>query len=184
MKTCSKEIPELSSTIPADFYVIKKLLYDHFGWLCEHLATDQENKEYGGCFFHLGEAKVFFRVAKVTPKKTGQFVTFYKRTLQGLTSPFSITDPFDYLIINVHKEMQFGQFIFPKAILVKHNIISFNGKEGKRAIRVYPPWDLTENRQAKKTQSWQVDYFLNLSSSHIDFLLAKRLYQSHLNKLL
>ncbi|RYE38879.1 MAG: MepB domain containing protein, partial [Sphingobacteriales bacterium] len=40
-----------------------------------------------------------------------------------------------------------------------HDILSGNGKNGKRGFRVYPPWDLTENSQARKTQQWQLEYF-------------------------
>ena len=38
-------------------------------------------------------------------------------------------------------------------------ILSVNGQGGKRGFRVYPKWDLPENKQAKQTQSWQVSYF-------------------------
>jgi hypothetical protein len=39
------------------------------------------------------------------------------------------------------------------------NYVSKDGKGGKRAMRIYPPWDITDNRQAKKTQAWAVDVF-------------------------
>jgi hypothetical protein len=38
-------------------------------------------------------------------------------------------------------------------------IISTHLKEGKRGMRVYPPWDLPSSKQAKKTQQWQLPYF-------------------------
>lgn len=40
--------------------------------------------------------------------------------------------------------------------------MSKNGEGGKRAIRVYPPWDKTINQQAQKTQKWQLEYFLGI----------------------
>lgn len=38
---------------------------------------------------------------------------------------------------------ELGLFIFPKEALIKHGIFSVKSKGGKRAIRVYPPWDLS-----------------------------------------
>jgi hypothetical protein len=50
-------------------------------------------------------------------------------------------------------------------------------KEGKRGIRVYPPWSLTTNKQAIKTQSWQTKYFLEISDKkEIDINKLKKLY--------
>jgi hypothetical protein len=51
---------------------------------------------------------------------------------------------------------------FLKSVLADKGIITKNGKEGKRGIRVYPPWDIATNKQAEKTQSWQTKYFLLL----------------------
>ncbi len=48
---------------------------------------------------------------------------------------------------------------FPREILADHNILSVNGRGGKRGFRVYPKWDLPENKQAKQTQSWQISSF-------------------------
>ena len=46
-------------------------------------------------------------------------------------------------------------------ILINKEIVS-DKKEGKRAIRVYPPWDIAINKQAQKTQKWQLNYFLEI----------------------
>ena len=71
----------------------------------------------------------------------------------------------------------FGQFIFPKSALLQHSILSKNGIGGKRAIRVYPPWDIATSHQAKNTQLWQLKYFLEIPSKEaIDFVRAKMLY--------
>ncbi|OQA36315.1 MAG: MepB protein [Candidatus Dependentiae bacterium ADurb.Bin331] len=29
-------------------------------------------------------------------------------------------------------------------------------------MRVYPPWDIPESQQAKKTQAWQLIYFFEI----------------------
>jgi hypothetical protein len=41
-----------------------------------------------------------------------------------------------------------------------------NNKEGKRRIRVYPPWDTVENKQAEKSQTWQTKYFLTIDDEN------------------
>lgn len=70
-----------------------------------------------------------------------------------------------------------GQFIFPKAVLQEHDIISVNNHGGKRAIRVYPSWDVAVNKQAKKTQEWQLEYFLEIPQNKpMDYARAQMLY--------
>jgi len=49
-------------------------------------------------------------------------------------------------------------------VLADKEIITRNGKEGKRGIRVYPPWDIATNKQAEKTQNWQSNYFLTIKT--------------------
>jgi hypothetical protein len=58
--------------------------------------------------------------------------------------------------------------------LADKGIITRNGKEGKRGIRVYPPWVITTNKQAEKTQNWQTKYFLIIekdNSTDIDLTM-------------
>ncbi|HQE35321.1 MAG TPA: MepB family protein, partial [Flavobacterium alvei] len=63
-----------------------------------------------------------------------------------------------------------------KKVLVEKGIITQNGKSGKRGIRVYPPWDIPQNKQAEKTQNWQINYFLNIKTDgSTDIDLAKNL---------
>jgi hypothetical protein len=44
--------------------------------------------------------------------------------------------------------------LFEKRIITKDQI------QGKRGVRVYPPWDKVSNKQAEKTQDWQIKYFV------------------------
>jgi hypothetical protein len=68
-------------------------------------------------------------------------------------------------------------FIFPKSIAIEKGIVTNGNKEGKRAIRVYPPWDVTTSKQAQKTQKWQLDYFLKIwQDQTMDLNLAKTLF--------
>ena len=89
-------------------------------------------------------------------------MTFWKRIGPGPISPFDITDPIDFFIVSVRTPHHFGQFVFPKKVLCEKGIVSTPEREGKRAMRVYPPWDVADNPQAKRTQAWQLRYFLEI----------------------
>ena len=145
------------------------------------LAFEKEINEYEACSFSLNDKQVIYRTAKITPKKTGQFVAIWKRNNLGVTIPFSAYDNFDLMIISTRTNNFFGQFIFPKLALIENGIISSEFKEGKRGFRVYPPWDKTENKQALNTQKWQFKYFVNLSEAeNIKLENAKALLNSRL----
>jgi hypothetical protein len=105
------------------------------------------------------DKKIISREAKITPKKIGQFVSVWKRNEKGVTEPHELTDDFEFYVIKCKSENRNGQFIFPKEELAKRGIVSTPQKEGKRGFRVYPPWDKAENKQAIKTQAWQLNYF-------------------------
>ncbi|SFA47026.1 hypothetical protein SAMN04488511_106122 [Pedobacter suwonensis] len=138
------------------------LVYSPMGYQMYNLQTEDEGREYDACTFKLNTLKIKHRTAKVTPTKTGRFVSIWKRNEAGITTPFTDQDEFDLLIISVNDAERSGQFIFPKAILAHHKIIAANGIAGKRGIRVYAPWDVAANKQAAKTQKWQVTYFLQI----------------------
>lgn len=142
----------------------------------KNVEIELENQEYFAHNFKLGEQNVKFRTAKITPTKTGQFVTIWKRNEKGITEPFNITDSFDFYIIAARKDNKFGLFIFPKLVLYENRILSDRTRDGKRGIRVYPTWDLTTNKQALKTQLWQTKYFLEIfQDNQIEFKRAKYL---------
>lgn len=137
-----------------------------------------ESQEYEACSFKLNGKKVEFRSSKITPTKTGQFVTIWKRNKEGITEPFDISDDFDFMIICSKTEEKIGQFIFPKSVLREKGVISQNSKGGKRGIRVYPPWDEAENKQAEKTQSWQLRYFVIADTQNLsDCSLTKKILE-------
>jgi len=155
------------------------LVYNPLGYHINNLKLESESQEYDACTFELNGLKIRHRLSKITPTKTGQFVTIWKRNEAGITTPFNDQDKFDLLIISANSADQSGQFIFPKAILVEHKIITKNRVEGKRGIRVYPPWDTVTNKQAKKTQQWQVPYFLQIDlNGNTDLARAKKLIGS------
>ena len=146
-------------------HTAKTLVYDKCGFDFGGLVADDESQEYGACTFRLNGLKIKFRISKITPTKTGQFVTIWKRNKEGVTQPFDLADEIDFLIISSQHGADLGQFIFPKSVLLDKGIITGNDKEGKRGIRVYPSWDIVTNKQAEKTQLWQIKYFLIINNS-------------------
>lgn len=129
------------------------------------IAQDSESKEYCALDIKLKNQNIKFRIAKVTPTKIGHFVTFWKRPeKEGPIMPYDISDSFDLLVVNVIKDGKLGYFAFPKDALEKHNIIASGKRSGKRAMRIYAPWDKADNPQAQRSQKWQVKYFTSISS--------------------
>ena len=144
---------------------IKTEIYDKCSLEISDFIIEAESKEYDACRFQLNGLNILNRNAKITPKKVGQFVTFWKRNENGPIEPFDENDQIDFYTVNVRTENEFGQFVFPKSVLIKKGIISTEKKEGKRAFRVYPNWDIAKNKQAERTQKWQLNYFYQINSS-------------------
>ena len=152
---------------------IKASIYDKCSLYISDYHDELESKSYGACTFTLSGFDIICRDAKVTPKKVGQFVTFWKRLKSGEISPFHESDLIDFYVVNVKTENKLGQFVFPRSVLIKKGIISTQSKEGKRAFRVYPAWDTPNNKQALKTKKWQLDYFYEVSKDvDMDFITS------------
>jgi hypothetical protein len=161
-------------------YELKEMVFAPCNLRLSHLIIENESKAYSACRFELNTLKIIFRTAKVTPTKSGQFVTLWKRIENGTIQPFDFSDKADLFIINTKNGFHSGQFIFPKSVLLQKGVLSTESKEGKRAFRVYSPWDLTSNKQAKNTQKWQLDYFLEIQSEQeINFSRVKMLYSQN-----
>jgi len=97
---------------------------------------------------------------KVLQKKTGQFVTIWKRNETEETAPYDMKDDFDILLIKSSNDNTEGFFIFQKSTLLENGIISNHNNGGKRGMRVYGPSDKTTSNQAIKTQKWQSNFFV------------------------
>lgn len=159
-----------------DIQLATTLLYDALGLQTHLVKADAESLDYNAHTFKLNNAIVNYRAARITPTKVGQFVTLWKRTATGTIAPLDSTDAIDFFIVNVNAENKYGQFIFTKQALITHGILTHKNKEGKRALRVYPPWDLTVSPQAIKTQAWQTNYFIDLTQQNaINFVKAKEI---------
>jgi hypothetical protein len=169
-----------TNAIHQDLINVKQRVYDPSGFECTQPVMEPESSEYGAYTFEVNGFSVRFRVAKITPTKIGQFVTLWKRLGNGPIQPYDFSDPVDFFIINTRKDDRCGQFVFPKSILVQQDVFSINANGGKRAIRVYPPWDTTVSRQAQKTQKWQMEYFIEMPiNGEIDIDRTRRLYQKN-----
>ena len=156
--------------------LLNELLLKPCNFSVKNIELESQSQEYSAHRFQLNEQHIIFRLAKITPTKTGQFVSIWKRNEQGITAPFDINDDLDFLMIATKTPRQFGVFIFPKKVVHEHRILSDESKDGKRGIRVYPTWDETTNKQSQKTQLWQTQFFLDLSDENkIDLNRAKDL---------
>lgn len=161
----------------ANLSEIKTTIYDQCSLNIFNFQLEEESQKYNACQFNLNYLNIISRTAKITPKKIGQFVTFWKRKKHGIIEPFEEKDNIDFYVLNIRFENRFGQFVFPKSILIKKGIISTVKKEGKRAFRVYPNWDIITNKQAEKTQKWQLEYFYEVTNT-IDIHKIKELYNA------
>lgn len=149
-----------------DLLTALKLAYEPSGYVIRNYKPEVESKEYGAADFEMNEKHIKFRVAKITPIKIGQFVTLWKRCGKEIL-PYDLADPVDLFVVSVQNFSHIGQFVFPKTVLSEMGVVSKSGKGGKRAMRVYPPWDVTDNLQAKKTQAWQLPYYFDLRESSV-----------------
>ena len=173
----SKSILKNKDIIPDDLNIVIKSIYNQHGFVCTRPLAELESAEYRAYTFKVNNKSVRYREAKITPTKVGQFVTLWKRIGEGPIQPFDASDDIDMVIISVRDKENFGQFIFPKSILIEKRILTSKNKEGKRAIRVYPPWNKTDSKQAQKTQQWQLNYFLEISDiESIDSVRMKSLF--------
>lgn len=154
---------------------IEEQLFQPLGLSCSNIEEDLECREYSGFNFTVNELHMKFRISKITPTKTGQFVTLWKRNKKGETTPFDNTDDIDFYLIAAFKDNLSGIFIFPKKILAEKGVLSNGKKTGKRGIRVYPSWDKAESKQAQKTQDWQTQYFLTFSEDQDALLQQARM---------
>lgn len=147
-------------------------IYDKLRWDISNFQLEEESKEYAACKFMIGNLSIISRIAKVTPTKIGSFVTFWKRENNGPIMPYHISDNFDFLIVNIVSQNNKGIFIFPKSALLQHNIIS-GSSEGKRAFRIYTPWDKPISKQGVKSKKWQIEYFSEMDNEEKISLLLK-----------
>lgn len=155
-------------TLKTALNYINDLIYESNNLTISEVIEEEQNSEYAAGQFKLFSTTtnktVRFRVAKVTPNKVGQFVTFWEKDDKGINQPFQYDEAPELLVITTFKnERHFGQFIFPKDILLKKGILKSDLIKGKMGMRVYPSWDLPTNKTAIHTQHWQLEYFFEVN---------------------
>lgn len=127
------------------------------------VQREAEGLSYQACRLGLNGQTVVFRLAKTTPTKIGQFVTIWKRPVaDSAIVPLDISDNIAFVVISVCDANHQGQFVFSQKLLTEKGIMSCNGRGGKLAIRVYPPWTKPVAKAAIRTQQWQLQYFFPL----------------------
>src|SRR5699024_5644269 len=161
-------VANLRSGIMNDFYtvlnVVNKMIYEPNDLTVKSVQEEKQNSKYGAGTFRLASRTIRFRVANITPTKVGQFVAFWEKDENNKNQPFTYEEAPDLLVITTFKnDNEYGQFIFPKEVLFKQNILRSSSTKGKMAIRVYPSWDSPTSKQAMKTQEWQLPYFVDMS---------------------
>ena len=144
--------------------MINNIIYKPNQFTIKSIHEERQNSDYAAGTFELATKRatktIRFRVAKITPNKIGQFVTFWEKDTNGINQSYEYNEAPDLLIITVFKDNDtFGQFLFPKDVLLNKNILRSETTKGKMGIRVYPSWDKPANKTAIKTQEWQLRYF-------------------------
>jgi hypothetical protein len=165
----------MDNFLSTDLIILTDILLNKLNLTICNIEIEKESAAYSACTFEINGLKVLYREAKTTPTKIGQFVTIWKRNNEGVTEPFSVEDTIDFVVVSCRNGEYFGQFVFPKEVLGEKKIFTKNNIEGKRGIRVYPPWDIAINKQAIQTQTWQLEYFLEMATT-VDIDKAKKLY--------
>lgn len=124
-----------------------------------------EGAAYGACLVGLGPYTVAFRVGKRTPVKQGFFTTLWKRPLpKAPIAPLDQAEGIDFVVVYMQAKEQQGLFVLPQKRLSEQGIISVKGEGGRRAMRLYPPWEMGLQGGARGRQAWQKPYFLALPS--------------------
>ena len=139
------------------------------------LKREDQNSEYEGLLLIINKHVYRSRLAKLTPKKKGYFVAFWEKDTEGINQAYSYENSPEKLIVSVIDNERRGQFIFPKKVLLKYGILKSPKQKGKMALRVYPSWVTELNKNATRTQSWQLDYFIDLSDN-LEIEKLKKLY--------
>ncbi|QDQ02952.1 mep operon protein MepB [Lysinibacillus fusiformis] len=145
---------------------INNKIYEPNNLMISNIQEEQQNAEYGAGKFTLNLKPIRFRVAKITPTKIGQFVTFWEKDDGNKNQAYNAKEFPDLLVITTFKDNKVGQFVFPKELLVKKGILRTDDRKGKMAIRVYPSWDKPTNKQAVTTQKWQLPYFIDITDNN------------------
>lgn len=102
--------------IPSDFLTVQNCIDNALGITCLDIHVESESREYNALNFRLNDSFITFRSAKITPTKSGQFVTLWKRIESGLIAPYDSADSIGFCIVTARTNNYSGFFIFPKSV--------------------------------------------------------------------
>jgi hypothetical protein len=122
------------------------------------VTPEVQNSDYESGVAQIDGEAWHIRTARNTPAKPGAFLAFWRRNLDGKTTPFSDDDPAAGLLVFVEHEGGRGVFRFTAAHLSDLGITA-GRRAGKRGFRVYPKWCTGLNAQAAATQRAQAPAF-------------------------
>lgn len=149
------------------------------GFTVDDVVNDKFSEKYAGCYFCIDTLRIIFRRANVTPNKIGNFVALWKKDTSkeiGCKNiPYAVNEV-DYCLIYTENQHLKGVFVFPNLVLAENGILSMGDIVGKLGFRLYPEWDQPTSNVARKTQSWQLRFFINLSDAQqIDYNKFKKI---------
>lgn len=140
-----------------------------------NIEIERLNIEYESCIFTISGTEYRHRKANKTPNKKGYFTVFWVKDDNNKNRPYTPEETPEKLIITVMDEDRKGQFIFPRELLLKKNILKTDNSKGKMAMRVYPEWETELNKTAAQTQKWQGEFFIDLTDE-INEVSLRNLY--------
>jgi hypothetical protein len=166
--------------LDADLLAVKKQAYDPARLDCSDPVDETTGEGDVAYAYTVGGAEVRFRGARPARNNGAPVSASCKKDEDGLTKPFDAADPVDLIVISVRDTVlsrNFGQFVFPREVLVERKIVSTDGVGGKRGFRVYPPWVQTKTDAEASTQAWQLEFFLRIDELRgVDTDKVRRLY--------
>lgn len=122
------------------------------------VTPELQNSDYESGVARFDDEAWHIRTARNTPSKPGAFLAFWRRGLDGRTTPFGEDDPAAGLLVFVEQEGRRGVFRFTAAHLAELGITA-GKRAGKRGFRVYPAWSTGLNAGAAATQRAQASAF-------------------------
>lgn len=143
--------------------LVEEVIKKFTGSKIKNIIYEDYNIDYEGFTFDLEARSYRSRLAKLTPKKKGYFVVFWEKDEDLKNIAYTYENSTEKIIVSIIDGNKKGQFVFDKEILKNKGILKYENNKGKMAIRVYPPWEENLNMNAFKTQTWQKDYFIDLS---------------------
>lgn len=129
-----------------------------------NILEEKQNSKYSALTFNINNISARFRISNTTPTKSGQFVAFWQKNTYLSNEAFYYENAPDILIVTCIDNNNLGQFIFPKDILLRENILKSKNTSGKMGLRIYPTWDVPTTKQGLQSQKWQCEYFIDLSN--------------------